>query len=90
MTMTSSQSDNSPSFVRGGTEVPLLEESLGAFLDRVADAFGDADALVCPVQGVRWSYRALRDEVDRMASGLLACGLVRGDRIGIWSANQAE
>lgn len=70
--------------------MPLLEESLGAFLDRVADAFGDADALVCPVQGVRWSYRALRDEVDRMASGLLACGLVRGDRIGIWSANRAE
>jgi fatty-acyl-CoA synthase len=79
-----------PSLVEGDTDTPLLEETLGAFLDRVADQFADADALIAPAQGVRLSYRALRNEVDRIARGFLSLGLVRGDRLGIWSANRAE
>ena len=79
-----------PSHVRGPTDTPLLEETLAAFIDRVASQHGQADALVSPVQGIRLSYRALRDEVDRVARGFLALGLRSGDRIGIWSPNRAE
>ena len=51
---------------------------------------GDHDALVVPFQGVRLTYRAFDDEVDRVARGLLAGGLAKGERIGIWSPNNAE
>ena len=41
-------------------------------------------------QGVRWSYRELGEKVDAFAAGLLALGLQPGERIGIWSPNNAE
>ncbi len=79
-----------PSHVVGRTDTPLLEETLGVLIDRAAQQHGDADALVSASQGVRLSYRGLRDEVDRVARGLLALGLRQGERIGIWSPNRAE
>ena len=79
-----------PSYVRGRTDIPLLEESLSAFLNRVADTFGDAQALISPTQGIRLSYRELRAEVDRTAKGFIALGLKKGDRMGIWAVNRAE
>ncbi len=41
-------------------------------------------------QQVRWSYAELKRRVDAFAAGLLALGLVPGDRVGIWSPNNAE
>ena len=79
-----------PSHVCGVTDVPLLDITLGALLDQAARLHGDSEALVCPAQGRRWSYRTLRDEVDRAARGLIALGMNKGDRIGIWSPNRAE
>jgi fatty-acyl-CoA synthase len=41
-------------------------------------------------QRIRWSYRELVERAEAFAAGLLALGLERGDRIGIWSLNNAE
>ena len=79
-----------PSYVCGATDVPLLDETIGVFLDRVATEFGDAPALASPAQGLRWSYAEFRSAVDRIANGFRLIGLVKGDRVGIWSANRAE
>jgi fatty-acyl-CoA synthase len=82
--------DRGLSWVRGADEPPLLEITIGQALDRAAERWGDADALVSVAQGVRWSWCELAWRADDMAAGLLALGLERGDRIGIWSPNRAE
>ena len=79
-----------PSYVHGATEVPLLGETLGANLDRTAARVPDSPALIVPSQGVRWTYRELAERADAFAAGLLALGLRRGDRVGIWSLNNSE
>lgn len=51
---------------------------------------GSRDALVACHQDVRWTYREFGERVHRLATGFLAAGLQRGDRIGLWSPNFAE
>jgi fatty-acyl-CoA synthase len=83
-------SDFTASYVSGVSDVPLLGHTIGHALDRAAAAWGDRTALISRAQGVRWTWRELRDRADALAAGLLALGLRRGDRIGIWSLNRAE
>ena len=78
------------SYVHGAHSLPLIGDTIGAHLDRIAERYGDRDALVIPHQSVRWSWRQLRERADRLAAGLLGLGLNPGDRIGIWSQNRAE
>jgi fatty-acyl-CoA synthase len=72
------------------SDVPLLGETIGANLERTVARFGDRDAVVSCHQGVRMSYADFDAAVDRVASGLLAAGLQKGDRVGMWSPNCAE
>jgi fatty-acyl-CoA synthase len=83
-------SDFTASYVSDVSDVPLLGHTIGHALDRAAAAWGDRTALISRAQGVRWTWRELRDRADAFAAGLLALGLRRGDRIGIWSLNRAE
>jgi fatty-acyl-CoA synthase len=78
------------SYVHGAATTPLIGETIGAHLDRVAALSPDADALVVRHQGIRWTYRQFRDEVNKVAAGLIALGLKPGERIGIWSQNNSE
>jgi fatty-acyl-CoA synthase len=74
----------------GATDVALLEETIGAAFDRTVAAFPDREALVVPFQDVRLTYRQLAERVDQLARGLIALGLGKGDRVGMWSPNNAE
>jgi fatty-acyl-CoA synthase len=78
------------SYSHGACDVPLLGETIGANLARTAARCGDRDALVSCHQDVRLSYAELEAAVDRLASGLLAAGIEKGDRVGIWAPNCAE
>jgi fatty-acyl-CoA synthase len=78
------------SYVHGVGTTPLLADTIGGALNRAAECWGDCDALVSCHQQLRYSYRELRDEADRAARGLMALGVQRGDRVGIWSGNRAE
>ena len=78
------------SYVHGVGTTPLIADTIGGALNRAAERWGDCDALVARHQHLRLSYRALRDEADRAARALIALGVQRGDRVGIWSGNRAE
>jgi fatty-acyl-CoA synthase len=78
------------SYVHGASAKSLIGETIGALLDRIAAAAPDSPALVVRHQAIRWSYRQLRQRADDLAAGLTALGLKVGDRIGIWSPNNAE
>jgi fatty-acyl-CoA synthase len=78
------------SYGSGVSTVRLLGDTIGQHFDRVVARHGDRLALVARAQGIRWSWRELAERVDAFAAGLLALGLQPGDRIGIWSPNNAE
>jgi fatty-acyl-CoA synthase len=82
--------DRGLSWVKGAGEPPLLDLTIGQALDRAAERWGDADALVSVAQAIRWSWRELALRADGVAAGFLALDLEPGDRIGIWSPNCAE
>ncbi|KWS02142.1 Acetoacetyl-CoA synthetase [Lysobacter capsici AZ78] len=82
--------DPALSHVVGAATPPLLDETIGAMLSRIAAIWPERDALVVPPQGVRMNWREFDAAVDRLAAGLLKLGLAPGDRIGVWSLNRAE
>ncbi|HEX5452402.1 MAG TPA: AMP-binding protein [Stellaceae bacterium] len=79
-----------PSYVHGSSDLALIGETIGAHFDRMAARYAERDALIVRHQGVRWTYREVAERVDALAAGLLALGLERGERVGIWSPNNAE
>jgi fatty-acyl-CoA synthase len=78
------------SYAHGGAGPPLLGLTISGVLDNAAENWPDKEALVVTDQGVRWSWRELRDRARRLAAGLLAIGLEPGDRIGMLAPNRAE
>ena len=78
------------SYASGPSSAPLLGETIGDNLDRVAAAHPDVECLVSRHQGLRYTYAEFVAAVDECARAFLALGVARGDRVGIWSPNRAE
>ncbi len=78
------------SHVRGSTEVALCETTVYALLEQAARRWPQRDAAVFVEQGIRWTWAELREQVDRAAAGFARLGVVKGERVGIWSPNRAE
>ncbi len=74
----------------GPTEPALIEETIGARLEATIAKHPDREALVVSHQGLRLTWAALGEQVDRVAKGLMALGVEAGDRVGMWSPNYAE
>ncbi|OGA61891.1 MAG: AMP-binding protein [Burkholderiales bacterium RIFCSPHIGHO2_01_FULL_64_960] len=74
----------------GATHPPLIEQTIGRCFEAVADRLPDHEALVSCQQGLRYTYSQLNREANRLASALLRVGLRTGDRVGIWSHNNAQ
>ncbi|QSI49799.1 AMP-binding protein [Thermobispora bispora] len=78
------------SYSSGVSDVPLLGETIGENFERTVARFGAREALVEAATGRRWTYAELDAAVNEVALGLLARGIKKGDRVGIWSPNCAE
>ena len=74
----------------GGTDVVLIDDTIGNVLDATVERFGDREALVVPHQGIRQTWTEFRETVDEVARGLMGLGIEAGDRVGMWSPNFAE
>lgn len=78
------------SYSNGATAVPLIEKTIGRLFDEVCSTYEHNDALVSKHQALRYTYGELRNRVDEVAFSLLSLGVKKGDRVGIWSPNNAE
>ena len=78
------------SYAKGELEPPLLEQTIADNFDRTVAAHPDREALVEFATGRRWTYRELNHDVDLFARGLIAGGIAKGDRVGVWAPNCAE
>jgi len=78
------------SHVIGASEPPLVDLTIPDFLGAALARDPGREAAVFCAADERWSYDELWRRADRLAAGLLALGLYKGDRIGIWSPNKPE
>uniref|UniRef100_A0A8C9L4X2 Medium-chain acyl-CoA ligase ACSF2, mitochondrial n=1 Tax=Serinus canaria TaxID=9135 RepID=A0A8C9L4X2_SERCA len=78
------------SYIQGPTDIPLLDKTVGQCLEETVERFPDREALVFCRDGVRKTFAQFKEEVDQAAAGLLALGLRKGDRLGMWGPNKYE
>jgi fatty-acyl-CoA synthase len=77
-------------YSNGASPNPLLGETIGDNLRRIAVTYPVREALVDVPTGRRWTYAQLDADTDTVGVGLLALGINAGDRVGIWAPNCAE
>jgi len=82
--------DPAPSYAHGASDQPMIGDTIGVCFDRTVARWGHRPGLIARQQGIRWTYAQLAERVEAFAAGLLALGLQPGDRVGIWSPNNAE
>ena len=78
------------SYLCGQANEPLLYETIGACVERIAATYPDKEALVVRHQNIRWTFSEYKSRIDALAAGLLSLGVKPGERIGIWSPNRVE
>ena len=78
------------SYVSGISDTPLKGETIGDCFDATVARFPDGEALLSLHQGLRYTWKELQQAVNQAARAMLALGVKKGDRVGIWSPNCAE
>lgn len=64
--------------------------TIGDLLDRSAGRYPHNEALVFPESGVRYTYREMQQACNRVAKGMMAMGIKRGEHIAIMAPNVPE
>lgn len=75
---------------QGATDVELLEQTIGENLEATVARYPDREAFVVSHQGIRQTWSEFDATVNQVAKGLMAKGIEKGDRVGMWSPNFAE
>src|SRR6516225_7808520 len=78
------------SYAHGCSATPLLGDTIGECFSATATAFAAREALVVRSQNRRFTWGELDAEVRKVSKGLIALGVHKGDRVGMWSPNRWE
>lgn len=78
------------SYSHGIGDIPLKGETIGESLRQTVEKYPDSEALVVVQQDYRVTYKELWDQVGEVAKSLIAYGVKKGDRVGIWAPNRFE
>lgn len=78
------------SYIQGLSGASMLGDTIGQNLKKTVDRFPDNDALICPHQQYRATYAQFWEQTTAVAKALLAAGIAKGDRVGIWALNRYE
>jgi len=78
------------SYACGISDIPLKGETIGQNLRQIAAKFPERAALISEYQQYRANYSEFLEQVEQVAKALMAHGIRRGDRVGIWSPNRYE
>ncbi|MCL2763209.1 MAG: AMP-binding protein [Treponema sp.] len=69
-------------------------QNFAQLLEQIAKDHADKDAILYRSGGqrefTRWTYARFGEECRKVARGLLAAGLVKGDRVVLWAENRPE
>ena len=79
--------DSMYAYTHGASSVTLLGETIDENLKKTVDKYADQEALICSHQNYRATYKEFYDQVVEVAKGLIALGVKRGERVGVWSPN---
>ena len=91
LTMAATPSDKGDSYSRGPRDVPLLRETIGENLRRIVERFRRARGARRPPPGLPGDVRAsCGGRSTAAARALMARGVGKGDRVGIWAPNRYE
>lgn len=77
------------SYAHGVLEKPLLSEHISERLRNITKLYPQNPAVISHHQKIKWTYEEFDSHVDHVARGLIALGLKKGDRVGIYSPNNA-
>ncbi|KAF3704100.1 Acyl-CoA synthetase family member 2, mitochondrial [Channa argus] len=75
------------SYAHGTSSTSLLHSTVAETLLRSVERWPDREAMVFVQEGVRKTFAQFQQDVDQAAAGLLALGLKKGDRLGMWGPN---
>ncbi|XP_062826647.1 medium-chain acyl-CoA ligase ACSF2, mitochondrial isoform X3 [Anolis carolinensis] len=78
------------SYVSGTSDIPLLSKTLDQCLEDTTNRYPDREALIFSTDGTRKTFSQFQQDVNQAAAGLLAFGLKKGDRLGMWGPNMYE
>lgn len=81
---------NNLSYAHGVSDIPLKGQTIGQNLREIVTLYPEKEALVSPYQHYRATYCEFLQQTEQVAKALIACGIQRGDRVGIWSPNRYE
>jgi fatty-acyl-CoA synthase len=65
----------------------FLNYTVGELLEENARNYPDREALVYSDRDLKYTFRELNERVEKLAKGMYAIGVTKGDHVGIWATN---